>query len=147
VKVVAVEPDPGNAAICRTNTLGWPVQVIQAAIGSTPGTVSLLAEGQEAMAIQTERDSTGEVPITTIPDILADQGADAALFMVKVDIEGFESDLFETNTGWVDDAAVLFVEPHDWLLPGRATSRSFQRLMSGQDFEVLISGENLIYVR
>jgi hypothetical protein len=66
---------------------------------------------------------------------------------VKVDIEGFEADLFASNTDWLDDVSVVIVEPHDWLLPGRGTSLSFQLELARRAFEVLVSGENLVYVR
>ena len=56
-------------------------------------------------------------------------------------------DLFAANTDWIDAAFVIYVEPHDWLLPGKRTSRSFQRELARRDFELLIRGENLIYVR
>ena len=42
---------------------------------------------------------------------------------------------------------VVIIEPHDWMLPGSATSRTFQRALLERDFELLISGENLVFVR
>jgi hypothetical protein len=69
------------------------------------------------------------------------------LFCVKIDIEGFESDVFASNTEWLDDVTVVLVEPHDWMLPGQGSSRTMQVAMAARPFEMLISGENLIYVR
>jgi hypothetical protein len=69
------------------------------------------------------------------------------LFIAKIDIEGFEGDLFSDNIGWLKDVYAVYIEPHDWLLPGKATSRNFQRAMGDLDFEIYISGENLLYVR
>ena len=83
----------------------------------------------------------------TINEIVKRHGDGSALFIVKIDIEGFESDLFASQTEWVDDAHVIVLEPHDWLLPGQATSRNFQIVLARHDFDILISGENLIYVR
>ena len=39
------------------------------------------------------------------------------------------------------------IEPHDWLLPGSGTSTDFQKAMAERGFDLLISGENLLYVR
>jgi FkbM family methyltransferase len=144
-RVIAVEPDPGNATICRRNTARLPnVCVVEAAIGSQPGTVSLA--GKDAWAFQTVRDGDGTIPVRTIQDLVFAAGAQTRLLMVKIDIEGFESDLFADDLHWIEDVAAILIEPHDWLLPGRHTSRSFQRAIAARDFEMLVSGENLIYV-
>jgi len=68
-------------------------------------------------------------------------------FIAKIDIEGFESDLFSANVEWLNDVSMVIIEPHDWMLPGKKTSRSFQAAMGRHDFEIFISGENLIYIR
>lgn len=68
-------------------------------------------------------------------------------FIAKVDIEGFEEDLFSENLDWLKEIFVLFIEPHDWLMSGRRTSRNFQRALAQHDFQILIRGENLVYIR
>lgn len=143
--VVAVEPDPANVQMLRANVSGKNVQVVDAAIGSEEGFVSMHNDGGASWAVQTARAESG-LRIATIDSIVSDIG-DCELFIVKVDIEGFESDLFASNTGWLDKVFAVYVEPHDWLFPGNKTSRSFQNAFSGRDFELLIRGENLIYVR
>jgi len=148
--ILAVEPDPGNAEVCRLNTRAVPaIQVIQAAIGSAPGLVSLTgSEASAGWAVQTKRNSNnGRVPIRTIPDLLLDVQDPTELFLVKIDIEGFESDLFSDNLEWVDEATVIVIEPHDRLFPGQGTSSGFQRVLGARAFEMLISGESLFYIR
>ena len=146
-RVVAVEPDQDNAAICALNTADYDVEVLPVAIGSVPGSVTLVSEDRENWAFTTVRDGAGSVPVTTVPDIVAAQGDEFELLLVKIDIEGFEEDLFAENTDWVRDATVIIVEPHDWMLPGGHTSRNFQRVLGADHFDVMILGENLIYVR
>ncbi len=68
-------------------------------------------------------------------------------FLIKIDIEGFERDVFSVNTDWIDNFAGIFIEPHDWLFPGEGISKNLQRAMAGRDFEFFINGENIIYVR
>lgn len=139
--VVAIEPDPGNAAILRQNVVEGII-ALEAAIGSEPGHVSVVPHAR-SWAIRTERADTG-CPVVTVQQA-AEQVRNGSLFIVKVDIEGFESDLFGSNLGWLDDAAAVFLEPHDWMTPG--TSRSFQAAFGERDFDLLMRGENLIYVR
>ena len=144
-KVVAVEPDPDNARILRRNLARQPnCTVLEAAIGSTPGFVAFATEGS-GWAVQTERATSG-VRIVTVDEAIDAAGGDTP-FIVKIDIEGFESDLFSQNTGWIDQCFAVMIEPHDWMLPGQGTSLSFQRAMSQRPFEMALQGENLIYVR
>jgi len=145
--VIAVEPDPSNAQACRTNTAGRAnIRLIQAAVGAVEGHVDLDNPGGQAWAIQTRRSSAGAVPVCTIEQVVATV-PNAVPIIVKVDIEGFEADLFAQNTGWIDRATAVVVEPHDWLFPDRKTSRSFQRAMAERDFDVVLAGENLVYFR
>jgi hypothetical protein len=68
-------------------------------------------------------------------------------FIAKVDIEGFESELFATNVDWLNDVYMVVIEPHDYQFAGMKTSRSFQSAMANHDFELFISGDSLIYMR
>lgn len=140
--VIAVEPEPGNLSVLRRNA-GQRISVREAAIGSSSGFVSVKNEGL-GWAAQTQRSAQG-IPVVTMSDLFA--STTGTPFIAKIDIEGFESDLFSKNLEWLDKIFLLYVEPHDWLLPGQRTSRAFQRAMGERDFEILISGENLVYVR
>lgn len=144
----AVEPDPDNAEVLRLNAGHRAnIEVIQAAIGSEIGHATLTNPDAKAWSVQTTRDTSGAVPVTTIPAILARNDEAKSLFLVKVDIEGFEADLFKGQLEWLDDVEVVIIEPHDWMLPGSGTSRNFQKAMLDRSFEMVISGENLVYLR
>jgi FkbM family methyltransferase len=143
--VVSIEPEIGNFSILKKNTTHRAqVHAIQAAIGSTEGYVAIKADGL-GWAAQTERALSG-VPIITMKSAF-NVIPNGAPFIAKVDIEGFESDLFSENLDWLDEIFVVYIEPHDWMLPGQGTSRSFQRAMGLRDFELFIGGETLTYVR
>lgn len=144
----ALEPDPDNAELLRINVGTRPnVEVIEAAVGGQTGRVTLTNPRQEAWAVRTQRDTAGSVPLMTIPELLRRNGEEKSLFLVKIDIEGFESDLFESNLGWLDDVEVVIIEPHDWMLPGNGSSRSFRKAMLERDFEVVVCGENIVFLR
>ena len=147
-RIIAVEPDPQNADVLRMNAAARPaIEVIEAAIGSSAGKVSLSNPDDQAWSVQTTRDETGTVAMTTIADVLARRDEAEALFLVKVDIEGFESDLFQGDLRGLDRVEGGIIEPHDWMLPGAGSSRNFQKAMLERDFEMVISGENLVYLR
>jgi FkbM family methyltransferase len=143
--VVAVEPDPDNAAVLRRNLIDRHlVTVVEAAIGATAGFVAL-ENRSSGWAVQTKRADAG-IPIVTVDDAFAHSAGDTP-FIVKIDIEGFESDLFKSNLEWIAKAYIVMIEPHDWMLPGQMTSRAFQQAMAAHPFEMFIRGENILYVR
>lgn len=146
-RIVAVEPSAPSAALCRENTFGLDVDVLEMALGGEPGRVDVVSDGRWSWRIATTREEGGEVEICTVPEIMRAHEPDCDLFLVKIDIEGFESDVFAANTEWVSATKVLIIEPHDWMLPGQRTSRGFQSTMAALDFDLVISGENLVYVR
>ena len=143
--IVAIEPDPGAFALLRKNTeRDSRLTAIEAAIGAEPGHVRMFSEG-DSWATQTERSDNG-TRIVTMGEAFGCV-ANGRPFIAKIDIEGFESDLFAKNLEWLDSVRAVFVEPHDWRFPGKHTSRSFQRAMGIRDFDLFLVGENLLYVR
>lgn len=145
--VMAIEPEPANARLCRMNLELCPnARLLEGAIGASSGSVSLINPNGEAVAFRTVRqEASGGIRVYTVPEILSEV-LNGHLFIVKIDIEGFENDLFASNTEWVRNTKVVIVEPHDWMLPGQRTSQSFRKTLGGLDFEVLLRGENLIYI-
>ena len=143
--IVAVEPDAENLRMLRLNLKGRQnVFILAAAVGCRDGFVKIEGHGQ-AWANRTKRDNGG-VPVVTMAHAFG-RVRNGTPFIAKIDIEGFESDLFTENTDWLNEVYVVAMEPHDWLLPGERTSRAFQAAMGRLDFEIFVSGENLIYVR
>ena len=71
--------------------------------------------------------------------------------MIKIDIEGHESDLFKKNTEWFDKFKVIIIEIHDWMLPGKSISRNYfntlSEAMKKNNRDVIIRGENLISIK
>lgn len=143
--VVAIEPEQGNAAILHNNLDPRPgFIVLDAAIGATPGAVEIVHDAT-GWGSRTARSETG-IPVVTVADAVS-RVPNGRLFIAKIDIEGFEDELFAENLDWLDEPAMVLIEPHDWLMPGRHTSRSFQRAMAAREFQLFISHENLIYIR
>jgi FkbM family methyltransferase len=143
--VVAIEPEAGNFEVLAANAASKPgILAVEAAIAATSGQVTI-ADGSTGWDVQTVRAETGGITAITIADALA-KVPNGVPFIAKIDIEGFESDLFSHNTDWIDDMAMVIIEPHDWMMPGLFSSQNFQREMGKRRFEMFINGENLIYV-
>lgn len=143
--IVAIEPDEQCCSLLQRNVAGHgPIDIVQAGIGGTPGHVQLV-DAPDSWAIQTERADTG-TPIVTMNEAFG-RVPDGEPFLAKINIEGFEEDVFSANLEWLDRIAVLYLEPHDWRFPGQHTSRTFQKAMGERDFHLFLVGNGICYVR
>jgi FkbM family methyltransferase len=79
----------------------------------------------------------------TIEEIVHKEEANR-LFLVKIDIEGAEAQVFQGSTKWLEDTTMVIIELHDWLLPGQGTSRNLFKRLGENNFDVVIRGENLL---
>lgn len=144
--VVSVEPDSDTARVCRMNVEKTQnIVFVEAAIGQCSGQVTI-TRASKSWETQTVRSDDGGTAVVSVPDLLAQMGPKAELFIVKVDIEGFEDDLFGGHLEWLAMAPIVMIEPHDWLFPGRRTSRSFMRALSDTEHELLIADDTLVFV-
>jgi FkbM family methyltransferase len=143
--VVALEPDEDSFRLLKSNLRDHPqVTAIQAAAAGERGHVRLVRRS-EAWATQVERSNEG-IPSMTMNEAFASV-PNGEPFIAKMNIEGFETDVFSGAFEWLDKIGLLFIEPHDWLLPGKHTSRSFQRALGERDFDLFIVGPHLCYAR
>ena len=62
-------------------------------------------------------------------------------------IEGSELELFSENTNWIDQSDLLYVELHDWMLPGEQSSKTFLSKISSLNRDFLLSGENVVSIK
>jgi len=144
-RVIAIEPETGNLGMLYQNVEGREnISVLDAAVGCSSGFVAVENEGM-GWGARTVRAEMG-IRIVTVDDAV-DTVPKGELLIAKIDIEGFESDLFSANLGWLEKAQMVSIEPHDWMLPGQHSSCTFQKAMAKHNFEIFLSGENLIYVR
>jgi FkbM family methyltransferase len=148
-RVVALEPEPANFALLAANTQGANVEPLRAALAARSGRVSLVDPGEGAWGFRTAAvgdaaPSSADVPAVTIGDLYA--AKDCAPFIVKIDIEGGETDVFSAATDWVAQTPVIVIELHDWLLTGQASARPFLRCVSALDRDFVYVGENVFSI-
>lgn len=137
-KLVAVEPERNNVEMIRKNCASLNnVIAVNKAVGSTDGLVTIADPhcDNNAFRMTREPDGTGDIPVTSIESLLSDYDQYVP-FIIKIDIEGFEDDLFSANTGWLEKFPLMIIETHDWLLPRQANSSNFLKVISatGRDF-------------
>jgi FkbM family methyltransferase len=146
--VVAIEPEPGNFALLQRNVAGLDVHCLQAALAASEGKARIVDPGEGTWGFRTERHSEGDVPAVPLDTIYRQFLRDDLLpFMVKIDVEGAEEDVFSANNGWITQTPLLVIELHDWLLPGRGTARNFLRAIADTDRDFVPLGENILSIR
>ena len=69
------------------------------------------------------------------------------LFIVKVDIEGFEENLFLSNTSWIDNCMLIIIELHDWMIPKKANSLNFLKTISKYKRDFIYRNENIFSIK
>jgi FkbM family methyltransferase len=146
-----IEPDTSNFKLLQQNTSAYPnVVCLNGGVWNKSCHLEILnpLSGSASFRLQEVSDSTGaEQPNVlrayTIPEVLQREEANR-LFLVKMDIEGAEAQVFQEPAPWLALTAVMIIELHDWLMPGQGTSRNFFKRLAENNFDVVLQGENLL---
>jgi FkbM family methyltransferase len=151
--IIAVEPEPRNFAELLRHLDGDDLLLpLNAAIAGKDELVEVVDPGEGEWGFRTSpatNNAEATVPAYSIESLirLAAERCQVAPFILKIDIEGFESRLFDGDVGKAIDAfyAVL-IEPHDWLFPKQRTAAGFLKVLATKDRDFLILGENILSV-
>ncbi len=148
-KILALEPDFENAQLAKNNISTCNnVTVLRAAIAASQCKLDLVDVKLGPDAYQTLINENGEIKGYSVRSLLEIASCEASeLLIVKIDIEGFESNLFSSNTEWIAHANAIIVEPHDWIMPGKANSSNLLMELSKFSRDFLIDGENIISIK
>lgn len=144
-RVVAVEPDERNLAICRANLYpyGERVLLLHGAVWSRPATLQVLRHVGEGGEWATQVSELNDVERTAMCvqawDVgsLIDVGGASAADLLKVDIERSELSVFGASSrSWLPRVKNICIELH-----GRACEEAFFAALKDFDYELGHSGE------
>ncbi|MDF0578898.1 FkbM family methyltransferase [Bradyrhizobium yuanmingense] len=142
-KIISVEPEPENFSVLLKNAASRPqIHPINAAISDRSGFVELQnTQDNDAWAWETRESQSGGVKTVTICDLLA---SDESLvpFILKIDIEGFEVELFRSNTEWVEQTPLVVFESHDHGYSWRGTAHAILSVLTKDTRDYIQHGEN-----
>jgi FkbM family methyltransferase len=146
--VIAIEPNQGNFELLCRNTQGLSIQPIRAALAASSGRCRVVDTGLGHWRYRTSPVGAGNldgelVDCVTVADIYASHASSLFPFIVKIDIEGAEGELFTGNTGWLARTPLIIIELHDWLLPRAGTSQPFLRCVSALARDFISIGEDI----
>jgi FkbM family methyltransferase len=147
-RIVGIEPAHDNVLLARKNVQHNPlIEIVEAAIHDRPAALELVDPTAAKFAYRVHEatvPSKSSIEAVTVGGLMQRYGAKRNL-IVKVDIEGGEAEMFRSNTDWLDHTALLTVETHDWLFPGKGTSQSLFAALAGRKFEVIHKGEYISF--
>lgn len=150
-KVISIEPSSDNYEILLKNiNQSDDLTSFLAGIGSSPSNLLINSNGGDKNAYTTSILPAGDnlgVRGITVPMILDQYSKPNYIpFIIKIDIEGFESDLFSRNYEWIDEFPILIIEMHDWLFPKGRTSENFLKAISRLNRDFIYYGENVFSI-
>lgn len=146
-KIVCIEPDPSNLAQARKNNSSSNVVFMESAIGSEKSRGTIVDPGLGNNGYRISCADDGATEIVSINVILEQFGAaEYTPFIVKIDIEGFEADLFSKNLEWIEKFPLLVIELHDWMLPRSANANNFIRAIAPLNRDFVYHGENVFSI-
>jgi FkbM family methyltransferase len=137
-QVIAVEPDPNNAALVRQNLElnGISGQVLEAAIGPKEGTARFHSSELSNLGRLSENGSL-LVPMISV-DTIIKKLAVRSFALIKIDIEGGEQDLFDGPIGWLACAHAIIIEFHPTVdrsrITGMVSSHGFKYIPAHSRF-------------
>lgn len=147
-QIIAVEPNDDNFAMLQENArhFGNRITPLKGGIWNASGKLSIRNPEAGAAGFQVEIADDGTIQAYTIDEICAMAGVTAP-FLVKVDIEGAQKQLFSSNTAWVENTHLIVIELEDWLLPWQGTSQPFFKTLTQYPYEYLMAGDTLFCFR
>ena len=143
-QVLAVEPEKRNCELLRMNCDGLRYSLLEAGIAANDGTLFLDDPGIGDWGFRLSDKGDYEVRVLAAQNLIDGSAKDGKVPLIaKIDIEGGEEALFSARTEWVERFPLVIIELHDWLFPGKATSRNFIREMSRLDIDIVYRNENI----
>jgi FkbM family methyltransferase len=117
-RVLAVEPDAGNAAIARDNLNrnGIRGQVVEAAVGGDDGFASF-AQDVRTSTLGRIAGAGRQVRLVSMPTLLDQLPAGTRVDVLKIDVEGSEAAIFAAeDLAWLDRVGLIVAELHPNLI-------------------------------
>jgi hypothetical protein len=148
-KIICIEPNEDNIEQAKKNNkTSLNVDFLKAGVGSAngEGKIDDFLVPNSMFQITIQKQNKGDFPIFSINSIL-EKYKQFIPFIVKIDIEGFENELFSKNTEWIDIFPLVIIELHDWMLPKTANSNNFLKEISKLDRDFLYFNENIFSIK
>tara|TARA_B100000686_G_C16529945_1_gene831799 strand:- start:164 stop:955 length:792 start_codon:yes stop_codon:yes gene_type:complete len=147
-KIVSIEPDKKNFELLNFNLKDKEIELFEKAISSENSTFEISKSSEDPRAFRAIESKEGIINSITVDEILNNFNPEIyEPFIMKIDIEGGEKDLFKKNIEWVNKFKIIIIEPHDWMYPKSYTFHNFLQTISKLKREFIILNENIVSIR
>ena len=96
--------------------------------------------GYRTRRIDEENDLEAQSVATVSIESLMNE-PESSPFILKIDVEGTEDDIFSENTDRFNEIPLIIIELHDWILPRAVNSRKFLQWHAEQGRDFITGGE------
>jgi len=151
-KIISIEPERSNYNLLKKNTQKYSniISLNNALSNLSNENLSIIDKGFGYWGFMTEPEANGikskipSVKSVSIDEIMSKYGYEI-IDIVKIDIEGYEKEVFEKNSeNWLPKTRCLIIELHDNMKEG--CSKSVFSAIIKHDFSFSHRGENLIFI-
>ena len=153
-KIIAIEPEKNNFSFSKLNVSTNDVKLINSAVSSSKKNFEIRKNNDpraHTVNYLNRPKNNKHNKKTFLIDQIVNQYKNYLPFIIKIDIEGAESDLFKKNIKWLNDFKIIIIELHDWMMPNKSISSSFIKSLSSTlkktRRDLIIQGENLISIK
>ena len=148
-RIIGLEPEINNFNFLKKNITFKNYLTLNKAISSEEKELKLNVNQIDNRSFNITEDNGTDVKSITVENIIKNYSKDYKPFLIKIDIEGYESKLFKKNFEWIDDFEIIIIEIHDWMLPGQSNSFNFIRALTSVNNkrDLILSGENLVSIK
>jgi FkbM family methyltransferase len=153
--IICVDPVERNVELCTQNlNFHSNHRIIKGVIGATDNRSVGLWDNNNGvwafglMKTSVESSFLGNVEMFSL-DTLMKLFSNTDNFIVKIDIEGSEGELFGNKNNWdiLNSFEIVIVEIHDWMFPGCKTANFLFEWSAFYNRDVCINGENLWFFK
>lgn len=146
--IISLEPEKANYQLLLENTKNYAnVKPINFGLWYKKTNLSIENKDDTSWAFivkECESENKDTIKAIDIDYILETYNIDF-IDILKIDIEGSEKEVFESNyANWLPKTKILIIELHDFIKNG--TAKSVFSALVKYDFNMEISGENLVFI-
>ena len=149
--VVIVEPDNENLRVLQANAREVSIghTIVHGGVAARSGHCRVVSHERGSAGLQTEycdTDHPNAIRTFTVPELVA-MVPGGEPWIVKLDIEGAQDELFSRDTDWVATADLIILELDDWAFPWSGSSNTFFSALSQHRFDYLLDEELILAFR
>ena len=119
-QIVLIEPDNKSFEFSKKNIKYQNTIFLNKVIDSEKKNVNFFSDPDDNRKSKVSKEGVNIVKSITINEIVEKLKIENKVpFLIKIDIEGYENQLFSKNYDWIDKFKIIIIEIHDWMIPNK----------------------------